>query len=207
MTRFVRNIMIASLALGVAHPMPVRAQTLGPQRQFLALEPYYEGLQLPKTAGQASQNVNGYGVRLWINGAPFHFPVNSSIALFVSRSSTSVSAFKSTSYFYGGQVDEFLVRRPLFGLIDPFVSVALGAYRTSVSAEACIAGAAAGTCSVAQTNFALAPGGGIRIPIPNRFQVRFDARDLIVANGSNSSSGKKERTNRLLYQAAFGITF
>jgi len=104
-------------------------------------------------------------------------------------------------------VDEFLMRRPLFGMIDPFVSVALGAYRTSVSSPCCMLLSAASTSPAAQTNFAFAPGGGIRIPIPNRFQVRFDARDLIVSNGSNSATGKKERTNRLLYQAAFGITF
>ncbi len=79
-------------------------------------------------------------------------------------------------------------------MIDPFLSVAGGAFR--------IRGSGAST-----TRFALSPGGGIRIPIPNRFQLRADVRDAIVFNSRTGTGGSKRTAHNLEGQAALGITF
>ncbi len=187
----------AAFAAAIAFSAPLAratAQSLGPQRQFLSVEPYYESTKFDNAVG-GSQFVSGYGGRLWINGAPFHFPRNSSIALFFSVSPETNKTLSKTVH-YGGQVDQFLFRRPLGALIDPFVSVGVGGYRVSSS----VAGAAS------QTKLALTPGGGIRIPIPNRLQLRFDARDLLLMNVLDAT-GKKTTSNHLLLQGGIGITF
>ncbi|HEY5061356.1 MAG TPA: hypothetical protein VII52_07450, partial [Gemmatimonadaceae bacterium] len=84
--RFARPLIGAAAAAIVAGISAARvsAQALGPQRQFLAVEPYYEYTRVDLGANTGTANANGYGARLWINGAPFHFPLNSAIALFAS---------------------------------------------------------------------------------------------------------------------------
>ena len=64
-----RRFSIISLAaLGVfACTLSAGAQALGPQRQFLAIEPYYERTMFDVGEGRSKQSRDGYGGRLWIN--------------------------------------------------------------------------------------------------------------------------------------------
>ena len=192
-----RSIRIAIAALGVAAFAPaVHAQALGPQRQFLAIEPYYERTNFDLGEGFDKENTNGYGARLWVNLDPFHFILNSSIALFVSHTPSQGSGeFNGVSALhYGAEYDQFLVRRPLGGIIDPFIAVGGGRYRLSSEGED-------------QTYWTFSPGGGIRIPIPNRFELRVDAKDMMIFGTPSGLNGEKRTTNNFVLQGGVGLTF
>ena len=176
------------------------AQALGPQRQFIALEPYYARLELDRGKDVSRLGLNGYGARLWINLAPFSGPANNlvgkgAIALFATYTpDQGENGF--TTLHYGAQHDVFFVNRPLGGFIDPLLSVAGGAFRTK----------ATGT-DESETRFALTPGLGIRIPVANRLQIRADARDIIVFGSRMGPGGEKRTANSYEFTGALGITF
>ena len=198
MRRFIRSGLVA---LGViASSRSLAAQALGPQRQFLAIEPYYERSQFDVGEGQSKQSRNGYGGRLWINTDPFHFIPNGSIALFTTYSPKTASdaGVRSSALTYGLEYDQFLVRRPLGGIIDPFLTIGGAVYRI---------GTEIGSRTIHNSYGALIPGGGIRIPIPNRFELRGDAKDLILFNQARTTTGARRTTHNLLLQAGLGLTF
>jgi len=199
------------MSLGAA---PAGAQALGPQRQFLAVEPYYEYTRLDVGMNDASAtaNISGVGGRLWINGAPFHFPRNSAIALFMtyapSRSQSAPQQFPAkpiTSGFsllqYGAQVDQFFVRRPLGGVLDPFVSLGVGTFRYRFDESIPIVG------GTTETHLSLSPGFGVRIPIPNRLELRGDVRDMFLINGRTNTDGSQQTTSNVVIQGGLGLTF
>lgn len=197
--RHLRHLLVGAVAATSALAIVPRlgAQALGPQRQFLALEPYYEHTQLDNGAGAARTSLNGYGGRLWINLDPFHFIPGGSIALFTSFAPKQQST-NSTALHYGAEYDQYLVRRPLGGIIDPFLAVGGGLYRVTADA---------GAVRFRQTRWAVSPGGGIRIPIPNRFELRGDVKDLIRFNTKMVPGGTGRTTHNLLLQGAIGLTF
>ncbi len=175
------------------------AQALGPQRQFLAIEPYYEHTQLDVGATVSKQSRDGYGARLWVNLDPFHFIPNGSLALFTSFAQKRTAGTTETSMLtYGAEYDQFLMRRPIGGFIDPFISVGGAAYRVHTKA---------GATDSHRTYGALIPGAGLRIPIPNRFELRGDVKDLMLFNQSRHTDGTSRRTNNLVVQGGLGITF
>ncbi len=187
---------IAGAAALFAAFSSAHAQALGPQRQFLALEPYYEYARLDN--GTASRTtLNGYGGRLWINLEPFHFIPHSSIALFTAYAPKQTTGNVSALH-WGAEYDQYLVQRPLGGIIDPFVTVGGGRFRQR---------AQVGTQTITESRWTVEPGGGIRIPIPNRLELRFDAKDLIIFNARTGAVGTNRTTNNLLLQAAIGLTF
>ena len=204
MRRSIRSGLAALAALAalgvVACAQSASAQALGPQRQFLALEPYYEHTQFDVGENLGKQSRDGYGGRLWINTDPFHFIPNGSIALFTTYApkTTSVAGVRSSALTYGLEYDQFLVRRPLGGVIDPFLTIGGAAYRI---------GTEVGTRTVHSVYGALIPGGGIRIPIPNRFELRGDVKDLILFNQARTTTGARRTTHNLLLQAGLGLTF
>ena len=196
-----RSSILGLAALGViASTLSLGAQALGPQRQFLALEPYYERTSLDAGEGADREGINGYGGRLWINLDPFHFIPKSSIALYLSRTPSQGSAGATfngvKAIHFGAEYDQFLVRRPLGGVIDPFLAVGGGRMQFSDAGNK-------------QSYWTLTPGGGIRLPIPNRFELRGDVKDLILFNRPFPSGiGSTERTtHNLLLQAGLGLTF
>lgn len=187
------------LALVLTLPLAgIQAQNLGPFRQFLAIEPYYARTDLDAGPGVDRVGVNGYGGRLWVNLAPFAGPHRTLIskgALAFFATYTPESAGRNAKvWHYGVQHDAFLLHRPFGSVIDPFLSVGAGAFRVS----------SGGTSS---TDFALSPGGGIRIPIPNRLQLRFDARDAMIFGSRTGTAGAKRTAHNIELLAALGITF
>ena len=191
-----QSIYAALVTIGAALPAP--AQNLGPFRQFLAIEPYYARTRLDVGTTAPRVNLNGYGGRLWVNLAPFAGPhrnliSHGALAFFATYSPNQANR-NFTVLHYGAQHDAFFVNRPLGGFIDPFVSVGAGGLRTK-----------SGT--LATTKFALSPGGGIRIPIPNRLQLRFDARDMMIFGSRTGPAGAKRTSQNLELLGALGITF
>lgn len=192
---------VGALALTAAAKDSVRAQALGPQRQFLAVEPYYERTQLDVGSSASKEGMNGFGARLWINLDPFHFIQNSSIAIYGSRAPSQSGKANSLSTF-GAEYDQYFMRRPLGGIIDPFI--ALGGGATWIRPERNTTFGRLGS----QHAFGTAViGGGFRIPAPNRFELRLDAKDAIIFNTPTGTSGTKRTSNNLLLQAGLGVTF
>ncbi len=206
MTSRVRNI-ARTVALGaaavatiaIATPSQSGAQALGPQRQFLSLEPYYSRMQLDNGDGSKRTGLNGYGGRLWVNLAPFSGPSpnllgHMSLALFTTyypdKANLGVSILN-----YGAESDIFLVNRPLGGVLDPFISIGGSAFRTKDI-----------NANQSETRFALSPGAGIRIPLSNRFQIRADAKDVLLF-GVPVAIDTKKTLNNYEFTAALGITF
>lgn len=200
-----RLALVAGVA--VAAPVAVHAQALGPQRQFLAIEPYYARIQFDAAEGASRVGLNGYGGRLWINFAPFSGPSpnlvgNGAIALFATYTPTGFGNDQNLSILhYGAQHDIFFVRRPLGGVIDPFLSIGGGVYRVNVF------NGAAGQRQGVLTKGSLLPGAGIRIPMPNRFQLRFDAHDAILFGSPTGRGGESWTSHNLEFTGALGITF
>lgn len=191
------SAVVAFLSLG-SMGRPLSAQALGPQRQFLAVEPYYQSLWIDVAPNQSRTQLNGFGARLWINLAPFVGPQlsglsRSSVSAFVSRAPASKGF---DVWHFGGELDQFFVRRPLGGFIDPLISVGAGALRVT---------GPLGT----NAKFALSPGVGLRIPMPNRFELRVDGRDLLVFNRADLSGPQTptRTANNIELTAGLGITF
>jgi hypothetical protein len=157
-------------------------------------------------AGRSKEGVNGYGGRLWVNLAPFAGPhwnliSHGALGLFATYSPRREGLTPSV-WHIGAQHDAFFVNRPLGGLVDPFVSLAGGAFHTGATYNPAL-----NLLSPSNTRFALSPGGGIRIPIPNRLQLRGDFRDAIVFRSPTGPNFVSRTTHNLEFQVALGITF
>ncbi len=197
-----RSRYVALAALIAFSPVvhELAAQALGPQRQFLAIEPYYEHTQLDVGQSRDKDGLDGYGARLWINLDPFHFILNSSIALYASHA-PSQGASKVSLTTFGAEYDQFFTRRPIGGLIEPFLTVGGGGTRLG-SAQTPLFGKLG-----YKTYGSVVAGGGLRIALPNRFELRGDAKDLIIFNTPSSTAGSNRTTNNLQLQAGLGLTF
>ena len=114
-----RRVIGLAIALGVALAPAAHAQALGPQRQFLALEPYYEWTNFDAGQGSQREKTNGYGARLWVNLDPFHFIPHGSIALYTSytpsQGGTSGVFDGVSALHYGAEYDQYFLRRPVAG--------------------------------------------------------------------------------------------
>ena len=200
MPRFIRTPLATVVML--AGTRSLGAQALGPQRQFLAIEPYYERTTLDVGENVAKRNLNGYGARLWINLEPFHLIPHGSIALYGTWSpkQSDAGVGNLSTRTLGAEYDQFFVGRPLGGIVDPFLSVGYSRYKIRSYSTA--------GALLSKTSYnGLPVGGGIRIPMPNRFELRVDAKDLILFNTPSGTAGAKRTTNNLLLQGGLGLTF
>lgn len=197
----------AALSLCVAGN--AQAQNLGPFRQFLSLEPYYAYERLDvgsegrsATASSASSlNLHGVGARLWLNSAPFGLTDHLGVGLFYTFTPRQQNR-GATIMHYGGQLELFPVHRPLGGVLDPLVTLGAGAFRLNTF------GGEAGLSRGPVTRLSLLPGVGIRIPIPNRFQIRVDARDAIILHSDvGTGPGTTRTAHNFEGTASLGLTF
>ncbi len=207
------TLLLASLLLSAR----VSAQNLGPFRQFLALEGSYQRLELDAGDGNDRLGLNGYGARLWINLAPFSGPRPNLIdktAIALAYSTTSRSKGISTRQ-YGAELNMYPLHVPIGNIIDPFLILGAGAFRIDNQDQR-------GLFIVpgpdvqgefrtdirrgARSYFAFSPGVGIRIPIPNRLQLRLEARDLILFN-RRDGSGDSRTSQSPQFMAGAGLTF
>ncbi len=210
-----RNYMNRSILLGaIAGALCIAgskasAQKLGPQRQFLSIDAFYDRLQLDAGEGQSRIGIDGYGARLWINAAPFAGPSSvlgkTSIGLYYSRNPRKDRGIGAAQY--GGELDIFPTERPYGGFFDPFISLGAGALRINnrqtTSSGTRVADIKAGNT----TRFAFSPGVGVRLPVFSRVQLRFDAKDVIVFNRDTRTSGDSRTSHTLDFQGGMGIEF
>ena len=181
-------------------------QALGPQRQFGALEPLYAYTSIDAGQGGGNRvNLNGYGGRIWLNLAPFSGPANNligktTLGLF-ALTTPSQGNSGLTLHQYGADADIHFADRPLIGFFDPYILVGGSAIRLNV------AGGGTGLATGGSTRFALAPGGGLRAQILNRFQLRGEAKDLIIFSNRTSTAGKSRTTHNLQVVTSLGYTF
>lgn len=200
MRRRLTGALAVLAALTMAAPA-LRAQNLGPFRQFLAVEPYYSWQRLDVGDGASAPNLHGVGARLWLNTAPFGVTDKLGVGLFTSYTPNQ-GDHGITVLQYGAQLELFPMHRPLGGIIDPFVTAGAAAYRLNTF------GGELGVARGPVTRLAVMPGAGIRIPIPNRLQLRVDVRDAIVfGNDLQGAGGERRTTNNLEIAAALGLTF
>ncbi len=209
--RFASAILLAA-AFSALPATRLPAQNLGPFRQFLGLEGSYERLQLDNGDGK-TVGLNGYGTRLWVNLAPFSGPGTHavdklSLALFYFRTPSGNVAIATRHY--GAEVNIYPLLVPIAKAIDPFLSLGLGAFRIDNRSSG--AGQPAGGVTTVDipagsaTNFAISPGMGIRVPIPNRFQLRLDARDVLGLN-MRTANGVSRTSQSWQLTGSIGLTF
>lgn len=198
---------VAALLAAVAPS--ARAQNLGPYRQFLSVEPYYAYERLDvgdagrsATASSGSSlNLQGFGARLWLNSAPFGLTDHLGIGLFYTYTPRQQDR-GATIMHYGGQLELFPFHRPLGNVLDPFVTVGAGAFRLNTF------GGEAGISRGPFTRLSVLPGVGFRIPMPNRFQLRIDARDAIIFNSDvGAAPGSTRTAHNIEGTASLGLTF
>lgn len=207
MRSIIRVAVVGALFLSAAK---VSAQQLGPQRQFLSIDAFYDRLQLDAGQGQSRIGIDGYGARLWINGAPFAGPSSflgkTAIGLYYSRNPRKDSGIGAAQY--GGELYIYPTERPYGGLIDPFISLGAGALRINNRQTASAFGSRlADIKSGNTTRFAFSPGVGVRVPVFNRIQLRFDAKDVIVFSRQTRISGDKRTSHSPDFQGGLGIEF
>lgn len=217
------SVAVTSAVLFNALPIAgtVHAQELGPQRQFIAIEPMYAylGRELGSTATGGTQRLamSGYGARLWINLAPFSGPSRNLIGktglglfstYFPTRDGVSV-------VHYGADLDIHVTNNPYREVLDPFFSLGGGVIRTKI-----VSANTVGLAPDKVNKFALTPGVGMRVFLGNRIQLRGDLRDalifsdaagmapLVALGGGNSGSSASSRTtNNIEGQISLGLTF
>jgi hypothetical protein len=167
-----KKVLTAALlaGLGLGFTSRADAQELGPQRRFIMPGIYGSGLMLDRGRNESRQLQGGIGGRLMINLAPLSGPGRNLLDF------TTIGGFVSflperdgvSARHYGAEIDVHFTDVPIGKLLDPFVLVGVGALR------------------VRETNFAVSPGGGVRIPLPGIFELRADARDVIVFRGGTT---------------------
>lgn len=193
--------------LAIAGAPSANAQNLGPFRQFLALEGAYDRIQLDAGSGRDRIGLNGYGGRLWIELAPFVGPgsIGDHAALALTYFTTPRGDRGIFTRNYGAELDLYPLSIPIGNLLDPFVSLGGSRFQLDNGQPA----GAVGSADLARgrsSNFALTPGVGIRVPIPNRFQLRLDAKDLIVFSRKDLS-GARRTSHSPEFMAGLGLTF
>ena len=104
-----------------------------------------------------------------------------------------------STFHVGGQFDTHLFRGPLSGrfrgMVDPFFSIGIGAFRVSASESAL--GLPADERS--STEITAVPGAGTHIRLTRRFALRGDFRDVVVFG--------QETTHNLEASAGISINF
>jgi hypothetical protein len=81
-----------------------------------------------------------------------------------------------STFHVGGELDMHLFRGPLRGILDPFVSIGLGAFR--LSADEDVIGIPLD--DRASTELTAVPGAGVDLRLTPRFAVRGDLRDIVI---------------------------
>ena len=166
----------ASQAAAQDQPMGIR-----PTR-FTA-EVYLAQYSLDNAAADGGRaGVGGFGGRLMFNRST----AANALRTFFTRASGGVFATytnqdDASTLHYGVQGDVALFPAPVArGWLDPFISVGLGGFRTSVDNPS-------GSGSIVNTDLALTPAAGTRIPLFSGMSFRGDLRAPIIFGDGNTS--------------------
>jgi len=168
-------------------------QSMGPSR--VSVEPFLA--QYFFDAGDDREGIGGFGLRAMVNRGSVVGGMNT----FFTRARAGVfftytGEQKSISTFhFGGQAEVPLFAAPVGGgYLDPFFSLAVGAFRTKFEGATTVAGT-----SATSTDLALTPGAGTLIPLFGALAIRGDIRDVIIFGD--------ETTNNFVFEGGLSIGF
>lgn len=169
----------AAAALLVAPLSAARAQdNMNSSPSRFALEGYLA--QYSVDAGDDRTGVGGVGVRLMFGRGD----ATKTLRTFFQRARpgiflTYTGEQKDVQTLHLGVEGDFPLLATPTRWLDPFLSLGLGAFRTSVD----VVGG-----DNSSTDFALTPGIGTRIPITGSVAFRGDLRDVVVFGPNNTSN-------------------
>lgn len=198
MPSFRKSLAVAALTLAAATALP--AQKLTAHRQFLSIEPYYASTWLDVGENANREMYSAYGARLWINLAPFSGPATNLLGRSTLSLFTTYQPEKQNQGFnvvhYGAEISHHFIDVPIANFLDPFFLLGVGDQRTNVYA--------AGDEGV-KNRLAIAPGFGVRMPLPNRLQLRLDGRDILTF--PEDIGGKRRTAQSYQFTVGAGLTF
>jgi len=187
---------VAAIAAAIALlSAPVRAQDpydptmQGPSR--VSVEGFLAHYSVDVGEGVDRAGIGGVGVRaMFGRGA-----ATNAVSTFFSRARAGVFLVYTaeqdnlSTLHFGGQAEAPLFAAPIGGgYLDPFVSLSVGAFRTSVDIpELNLPGVPQGS-DADDINFALTPGVGTLFPLFGAIAIRGDIRDVIVFGDGNTSN-------------------
>jgi hypothetical protein len=160
-------------------------QPLGIRPTRFTAEVYLAQYSLDNTAADGGRSgVGGFGGRLMFNRSTASdalrtFFTRASGGVFATLTSGKGAADLSTQH-YGVQGDVALFPAPVArGFLDPFVSLGVGAFRTSIDNPL-------GSGRIVNTDFAVTPAVGTRVPLFSGLSFRGDLRTPVIF-GDNTS--------------------
>ena len=171
--RFTLALAAAAVLLG---PLPLQAQLSIPG--IVSVEGFLTQYWLDDPTPSGRIGVNGGGVRVMLSmggssDAQGFWGRRPAAGVFIVATSEQEGI---STFHVGGELDMHLFRGPLRGLIDPFISIGLGAFR--LSADEDVIGIPLE--DRASTEFTAVPGAGVHLRFHPRFAVRGDLRDVVI---------------------------
>jgi len=173
----------ALAASGLHAQAPTREPAWG--NGHFTVEGFYSQYRLDGRSGSDRTTVDGVGGRLMWQLPAFM----SADDYTLSRPRAALGAFAVytpeqnvgfTTWHVGTQADFLPLATPLFGRVDPLVSLGAGALRTNLrgtpTSDVAVADAS-------NTSFALSPAVGLRLSLLPAVGIRADARDVIAFRG------------------------
>ena len=143
-----------------------------------------------KLVGDDKNSFGGYGARVLFNRSTPAAALRSladraSVGAFFVASSGQ-GALDVATLHYGVQADVSMLPRPAFrGTLDPFFSLGVGAFRSTVASPA-------GTGDIKNTDLAVTPAIGTRFSLIQGFGFRGDLRAPIVFGSSTTVNAVAE---------------
>jgi hypothetical protein len=154
---------------------------LGVRPTRFTAELYLAQYSFDNPGGGDREGLGGFGGRLMFNRST----ASEALRTFFTRASGGVFATYTTkddasTLHYGVQGDVALFPAPIArGFLDPFVSVGLGGFRTSVNNPL-------GEGNIVNTDLAFTPAAGTRIPLFNGISFRGDLRVPVIFGESTT---------------------
>lgn len=145
----------------------------------------------------APPDLYGMGGRFAVNMAGFtgptvHFLDYVSLGGFYFSFPEQAEEMMSATYF-GAELDLFLMRRAIGGVLDPFLSAAVGSLEMS--------------SPVAEQDgrLVVSPGLGFRIPLASRLELRLDGQYLTVFAPDDATAAAADADDENFFQFSGGV--
>ena len=188
-TRFVLLTSLAAALTGAVAPDPALAQQAMRTDSWRATTRSVEGLYTQyrfDTDVGSRVDVDGFGGRLMWSPAPATrfggLAARSSVGLFAAYAPRQ-DGLNFSALHVGGQADVRPLAAPIFGRLDPVLSLGAGAFRTNVDATGAGAAVRVPLADRSNTTFALSPGVGARFDLGRGLALRGDVADVITFRG------------------------
>jgi len=182
--------MLLAAALGVMLGAgPAAGQTLPAAPGWSATRPALEAgyTRLRLDGDGRAPTVNGVGARLMWNLAPgvardAGLRARTDLGLYSAFTPRQApgAAPRFSTLAAGVAADVRPFAAPLFGRVDPFVSLGSGVLRTDVAGARPAAGAPSPLIAASRTAFTLTPGAGVRVPLSPALALQGDARNFVT---------------------------